>query len=160
MSYALCPDCNLKIEVFGESRVEALAAAYGIPNTARLPIDPKLTSGVDHGGCLLYRAGRGRAPVGWDKNDENARVWQQRLRCKPRCQIGCGNGAVCPACACYGQGGKIGANITVYIARFLRNAARRSAPCGRRKQGQGSRFSCAAQVNQPLVAAAAVQQIQ
>lgn len=54
MSYALCPDCNRKIEVFGESRVEELARTYGIPHTARLPIDSKLTSGVDHGMIELF----------------------------------------------------------------------------------------------------------
>lgn len=54
MSYVSCPDCGTKVPVFGESRVEALARAYGIPHTARLPIDAKLSSGIDKGMIELF----------------------------------------------------------------------------------------------------------
>ena len=54
MSYALCPDCKTKVEVFGPSHVDDLAKAYDIPNAARLPIDPKLSSGVDKGLIELF----------------------------------------------------------------------------------------------------------
>ncbi len=54
MSYVLCPDCSTKVEVFGESRVDALAKAYDIPNAARLPIDPKLSAGIDRGLVELF----------------------------------------------------------------------------------------------------------
>ena len=40
MSYATCPDCGKKINVFGESRVDAIAKKHGISAIARLPIDP------------------------------------------------------------------------------------------------------------------------
>ena len=54
MSYIACPDCNRHIEVFGASRVEEMASRYNIPLTARLPIDPKLTGGVDKGMIELF----------------------------------------------------------------------------------------------------------
>ena len=44
-----CPDCGKHIEVFGKSRVEEVAAQYGVPVLAKLPIDPKLAEAVDAG---------------------------------------------------------------------------------------------------------------
>ncbi len=49
MSYVQCPDCGKKIEVFGESHVDAIARQYGIPHTAALPIDRKLAASADKG---------------------------------------------------------------------------------------------------------------
>ncbi len=49
MSYIKCPDCGKKINVFGESGVDALALEYGIPAVAKLPIDPQLTKAADRG---------------------------------------------------------------------------------------------------------------
>ena len=49
MSYVQCPDCGKKIEVFGESHVDAIAKQYGIPHTAALPIDRKLAASADKG---------------------------------------------------------------------------------------------------------------
>lgn len=49
MSYFACPDCGKKHYLFGESHLEEIAARYGIANTARLPIAPKLTAAVDAG---------------------------------------------------------------------------------------------------------------
>ncbi len=54
MSYVLCPDCKTKVEVFGQSHVDALAEKYSIPNAARLPVDPKLSAGVDRGLVELF----------------------------------------------------------------------------------------------------------
>jgi len=54
MSYVQCPDCDKKIEIFGESHVDQLAAAYHIPHAARLPMDPKLSSGCDKGLIELF----------------------------------------------------------------------------------------------------------
>ncbi len=54
MSYVQCPDCDQKIEIFGESHVDQLAAAYHIPHAARLPMDPKLSSGCDKGLIELF----------------------------------------------------------------------------------------------------------
>ena len=44
-------DCGKHIEVFGKSRVEEVAAQYGVPVLAKLPIDPKLAEAVD-AGCI------------------------------------------------------------------------------------------------------------
>ena len=49
MSYVACPDCGKKIEVFGESKADAIAAEYGIPAVAKMPIDPKIASLADCG---------------------------------------------------------------------------------------------------------------
>ncbi|MBR5284622.1 MAG: Mrp/NBP35 family ATP-binding protein [Clostridia bacterium] len=49
MSYLECPDCGKKMEIFGKSHVEETALAFGIPNTARMPIDPAVASIIDAG---------------------------------------------------------------------------------------------------------------
>ena len=48
-SYLTCPCCNEKIEVFGKTHVDEIAAKYGLPVIARLPIDPKLSALCDAG---------------------------------------------------------------------------------------------------------------
>ena len=49
MSYLECPDCGKKISVFGESRLEKVAADLGVPVLARLPIRPAAAGMIDHG---------------------------------------------------------------------------------------------------------------
>ena len=49
MSYVLCPDCGKQHAIFGESHIEAIAAKHGIPNTAKLPIDPAIAAACDAG---------------------------------------------------------------------------------------------------------------
>lgn len=49
MSYATCPDCGKAINIFGESKAEKVAAQYGIPLLARIPLDGKLAACVDGG---------------------------------------------------------------------------------------------------------------
>lgn len=49
MSYYKCPDCGKEHEIFGASRVNEVAAQFGIEHTARLPIDPVISSMVDAG---------------------------------------------------------------------------------------------------------------
>lgn len=49
MSYFTCPDCGRKLEIFGESKVEEVAATFGIDSFARLPIRPELAKAVDEG---------------------------------------------------------------------------------------------------------------
>ena len=48
-SYLQCPDCGKKINVFGQSKLDAVAAEFGIPVLARLPIDPKVAEAYDSG---------------------------------------------------------------------------------------------------------------
>ncbi len=49
MSYFQCPDCGKQHEIFGASQVARVAQEFNIPHTARLPIDPAITSKVDAG---------------------------------------------------------------------------------------------------------------
>ncbi|MFV0363774.1 MAG: P-loop NTPase [Suipraeoptans sp.] len=46
-SYITCPDCGKKIEVFGSSKVDELAAKYEVPVLGKIPIDPKLAKAVE-----------------------------------------------------------------------------------------------------------------
>ena len=48
-SYLECPDCGKKIEVFGKSKLDEVAANFALPVLARLPIDPKIAESVDSG---------------------------------------------------------------------------------------------------------------
>lgn len=49
MSYFTCPDCGKQLEIFGSSKVAALAMENGIPSIARLPIDPAFARLADAG---------------------------------------------------------------------------------------------------------------
>ena len=49
MSYFQCPDCGEKHNIFGDSKVEAVAAAFGIEHFSKLPIDPVVATMVDAG---------------------------------------------------------------------------------------------------------------
>lgn len=49
MSYFKCPDCGKEHRIFGESKVEKIAAEYEIGHIARLPIDPAVAAMVDAG---------------------------------------------------------------------------------------------------------------
>ena len=49
MSYALCPDCGKKIEIFGKSRIAQEAAELSLPVLAQLPFDPMAASLCDRG---------------------------------------------------------------------------------------------------------------
>ena len=48
-SYLECPDCGKRLNVFGESKLDAVAAEFGLPVLARLPIDPKVARCFDNG---------------------------------------------------------------------------------------------------------------
>ena len=48
-SYFTCPDCGKKHCIYGESKLDETAAAYGVANIARLPVDPKLSAACDKG---------------------------------------------------------------------------------------------------------------
>ena len=49
MSYFKCPDFGKEHEIFGESKVEKVAAQFGVEHYARLPIDPAVAAMVDAG---------------------------------------------------------------------------------------------------------------
>lgn len=49
MSYYECPHCNERVQIFGESHVDEIAAKYNIPVLARIPINPQIAAAVDAG---------------------------------------------------------------------------------------------------------------
>ncbi|MBR2835703.1 MAG: Mrp/NBP35 family ATP-binding protein [Coriobacteriales bacterium] len=49
MSYVECPDCGKRIEVFGKSNIEEVAARYGLDVLARLPMNPDFAKLCDEG---------------------------------------------------------------------------------------------------------------
>ena len=48
-SYLRCPDCGKEINVFGKSHLDEIAAGFGLPVLARLPIDPAVAEAYDNG---------------------------------------------------------------------------------------------------------------
>ena len=54
MSYFECPSCGEKHFIFGESNLERIAAANGIPQIARIPIDPDFANQADSGLIELF----------------------------------------------------------------------------------------------------------
>ena len=48
-SYLQCPDCGKRIEVFGKSNLDEVAASFDLPVLARLPINPKVAECFDNG---------------------------------------------------------------------------------------------------------------
>ena len=56
MSYVRCEDCGKKLEVFGASKVDALAREYGVKATAKMPLDPRIASYADNGRIEDYEA--------------------------------------------------------------------------------------------------------
>lgn len=46
-SYLVCPDCGKKISVFGESKVEEVAAELDIPVLGKMPVDAALAEAVE-----------------------------------------------------------------------------------------------------------------
>ena len=49
MAYVECPDCGKKIEVFGPSKLDAVAEQYNLPILGRMPIKPELAAACDDG---------------------------------------------------------------------------------------------------------------
>ncbi|MBQ0092345.1 MAG: Mrp/NBP35 family ATP-binding protein [Clostridiales bacterium] len=53
-SYFECPDCHKKHEIYGPSHADEVAAKFGIPTVAKLPINPKLAAAGDAGLLELF----------------------------------------------------------------------------------------------------------
>ncbi len=56
MSYLTCPDCGKKIEIFGHSKADGIAAEYGIPSVAKMPLDSNISKLADEGRIEDYDA--------------------------------------------------------------------------------------------------------
>lgn len=57
MSYIDCPDCNRRIHVFGESKVEEIAQELSLPFLGRLPLDPDVAELCDKGAVESFQKG-------------------------------------------------------------------------------------------------------
>ena len=53
MSCFICPDCGKEYKIFGDSKIDEIAAELGVPVLAKLPIDPKTANLVDKGAIEL-----------------------------------------------------------------------------------------------------------
>lgn len=53
-SFLTCPDCGKKIEVFGKSKIDEVAAEQGLKILAKLPIDPEFAARCDAGKVELF----------------------------------------------------------------------------------------------------------
>ena len=53
MSHVKCPDCGKVLELFGPSRIDAMAERFAIPATLRLPVDPSFAASIDAGAAEL-----------------------------------------------------------------------------------------------------------
>ena len=49
MSGFRCPDCGKVHNIFGESHIDEIAEKYGIPVTAKIPMDPNVAAKCDAG---------------------------------------------------------------------------------------------------------------
>lgn len=54
MSYALCPDCGKKLEIFGKSHLEETAQKYELDVLGRIPMDPSVAAQADQGLIELF----------------------------------------------------------------------------------------------------------
>ena len=57
MSYYVCPHCNEKISIFGESQIDETAKELGVPVLAKLPINPDAAKMIDAGRVEDIEAG-------------------------------------------------------------------------------------------------------
>ena len=55
MSYFVCPNCNEKHYIFGNSHVDDLASKFGIDTVSKIPIDPELAKLCDAGKISEYK---------------------------------------------------------------------------------------------------------
>ena len=48
-SYISCPDCGKKIEIFGESHIDEVAASLNVPVLGKMPMDRSFATAADAG---------------------------------------------------------------------------------------------------------------
>jgi Mrp family chromosome partitioning ATPase len=49
MSYAVCPDCGKRINIYGDSHILEIAQSFGYDVLGQIPLDAKLASLCDNG---------------------------------------------------------------------------------------------------------------
>jgi Mrp family chromosome partitioning ATPase len=55
-SYTVCPDCSHQYNLFGESKVNEIAAKYKVDAIAKLPLDPRFAAACDTGMIELFES--------------------------------------------------------------------------------------------------------
>lgn len=83
MSYFICPDCGKVHEIFGESKVQKLAAIYGIDAFIRLPINPDSARLVDEGRVRTSTATMSRRSRTLCSDDIKQKTLPHRLTSQP-----------------------------------------------------------------------------
>lgn len=56
MSYAICPECGVRIDIFGTSQTEDTARSIGIQILGHIPLDPRLSTLCDAGEIESYHS--------------------------------------------------------------------------------------------------------
>ncbi len=103
MSYIECPDCGKRIEVFGKSRLDEVAAEYGVDVLGRLPINPELASMCD--ATLEEGLPAGMLPDALEAIRETAELADAKAALaseRAARSRGCGDGCDCDSCDCDG----------------------------------------------------------
>jgi Mrp family chromosome partitioning ATPase len=54
MAYFVCPECDKKHAIFGESHIEEIAKAYNVDTVSQIPINHKHADAVDAGAVELF----------------------------------------------------------------------------------------------------------
>lgn len=54
MSYAICPDCQKEIHIFGESHINSIVEKYEIKTVSKIPLVPELAASCDKGVIDLF----------------------------------------------------------------------------------------------------------
>ena len=49
MSYVECPDCGKKIQIFGESHIDEIAAKHGVKTVSKIPLSRDFAAAADSG---------------------------------------------------------------------------------------------------------------
>ena len=49
MSYVECPDCGKKIQIFGESHIDEIAAKHNVKTVSKIPLSKDFASAADSG---------------------------------------------------------------------------------------------------------------
>lgn len=54
-SYFECPDCHTRVEIFGQSKLEQVAASLGLDLLGKIPIQPELAASCDRGALETFQ---------------------------------------------------------------------------------------------------------
>ena len=102
MSYVECPDCGKKIEVFGQSHLDEVAAQYGVDVLGRLPINPSFAAMCD-AGTIEENLPAGMLPEALEAIRVTAELADAKAALAQdanACDCGCDHACDCDGCDC------------------------------------------------------------